>query len=44
MMPLTQSHIPAMVHDVTMNVINKVRNRIDKSWKPKTHQGHYLDM
>ena len=40
MMPLTQSHrIPAMVHDVAMNVINKVRNRIDKSWKPKTHQG-----
>ena len=40
MMPLTQSHrIPAMVHDVAMNIINKVRNRIDKSWKPKTHQG-----
>ena len=40
MVPLTQSHrIPAAVHNVAMNIINKVRNRIDKTWKPKTHQG-----
>ena len=40
MMPLTQSHrIPAKVHNVAMNIINKVKNRINKSWKPKVHEG-----
>ena len=40
MMPLTQSHrIPAMVHNVAMNIINKVKTRINKSWKPKVHEG-----
>ena len=39
-LPLTQSHrIPAMVHNVAMNIINRVKNRINKKWKPKTHQG-----
>ena len=28
-----------MVHNVAMGIINKIRNRIDKTWKPKTHQG-----
>jgi DNA helicase-2/ATP-dependent DNA helicase PcrA len=40
MMPLTQSHrIPAKVHNVAMNIINKIKNRIDKTWKPKVHEG-----
>jgi len=40
MMPLTQSHrIPAKVHNIAMNIINKVKNRIDKTWKPKVHEG-----
>jgi len=40
MMPLTQSHrIPAKVHNVAMGIINKIRNRIDKTWKPKVHEG-----
>ena len=40
MMPLTQSHrIPAKVHNVAMNIINKVKPRIDKPWSPKLHQG-----
>jgi len=40
MMPLTQSHrIPAKVHNVAMNIINKVKYRIDKTWSPKLHQG-----
>ena len=40
MMPLQQSHrIPAKVHNVAMGIINKIRNRIDKTWKPKVHEG-----
>ena len=40
MITLTQSHrIPAKVHNIAMNIINRVKNRIDKTWKPKTHEG-----
>ena len=40
MMPLTQSfRIPSKVHTLAMGIINKVRNRIDKSWSPKIHKG-----
>ena len=40
MMPLTQSfRIPSKVHTLAMGIINKVRNRIDKSWNPKIHKG-----
>jgi DNA helicase-2/ATP-dependent DNA helicase PcrA len=39
-LPLTQSfRIPAKVHGVAMNIINRIRNRIDKTWQPKTVQG-----
>ena len=38
--PLTQSYrIPAKVHHLAMNIINKIKNRIDKTWKPKTNEG-----
>ena len=40
MLPLTQSHrIPAKVHSIAMGIINRIKNRIDKSWKPKVHEG-----
>ena len=40
MMPLTQSfRLPSKVHTLAMGIINKVRNRIDKSWNPKIHEG-----
>ena len=40
-LPLTQSYrIPAKVHGLAMGIINKIRNRIDKSWEPKTNQGN----
>ena len=40
MMPLTQSfRIPSKVHTLAMGIINKVKNRIDKSWNPKIHKG-----
>ena len=40
MLPLQQSfRIPAKVHGLAMCIINKIRNRIDKSWNPKLHQG-----
>ena len=39
-LPLTQSYrIPAKVHGLAMGIINKIRNRIDKTWKPKVHEG-----
>ena len=39
-LPLTQSYrIPAKVHNLAMGIINKIRNRIDKTWQPKTHEG-----
>ena len=38
--PLTQSYrIPAKVHNLAMSIINKIKNRIDKTWKPKTNEG-----
>ena len=37
---LTQSYrIPAKVHNLAMDIINKIKKRIDKTWKPKTNQG-----
>jgi len=40
MLPLTQSHrIPAKIHTLAMGIINKIKNRINKSWKPKVHEG-----
>jgi DNA helicase-2/ATP-dependent DNA helicase PcrA len=40
MMPLQQSYrIPAKVHNVAMGIVNKIKNRINKSWRPKTNQG-----
>jgi len=39
-LPLTQSYrIPAKVHGVAMGIINRIKNRIDKNWKPKVNQG-----
>ena len=40
-LPLTQSYrIPARVHGLAMGIINKIRNRIDKSWEPRVSQGN----
>jgi len=40
-LPLTQSYrIPAKVHGLAMGIINKIKNRIDKSWKPRVSQGN----
>ena len=40
-LPLTQSYrIPAKVHGLAMGIINKIRNRIDKSWEPRVSQGN----
>ena len=40
MLPLTQSfRIPAKVHNLAMGIVNKIRKRIDKNWKPKIHEG-----
>ena len=40
-LPLTQSfRIPAKVHGLAMGIINRIRNRIDKTWQPKTNQGN----
>ena len=39
-LPLTQSYrIPAKVHGLAMGIINKIRNRIDKTWQPRVSQG-----
>ena len=39
-LPLTQSYrIPAKVHNLAMNIINKITNRIPKTWQPKTNEG-----
>ena len=39
-LPLIQSHrIPMKVHKLAMNIINRVRNRINKDWQPKTNEG-----
>ena len=40
-LPLTQSYrIPAKVHGLAMGIINKIKNRINKTWQPKTNQGN----
>ena len=40
-LPLTQSYrIPAKVHGLAMGIINKIKNRIDKTWQPKVNQGN----
>ena len=40
-LPLTQSYrIPAKVHGLAMGIINKIRNRIDKTWQPRVSQGN----
>ena len=37
---LTQSYrIPRVVHDVAMNIIGRVSNRLKKEWQPKTTEG-----
>ena len=37
---LTQSYrIPRAVHDVAMNIVGKISNRLHKEWKPKTETG-----
>ena len=39
-LPLTQSYrIPTKVHNLAMNIINKITNRIPKTWQPKTNEG-----
>ena len=39
-LPLTQSfRIPAKVHGIAMGIINRIKNRIDKTWQPKVNQG-----
>ena len=38
--PLTQSYrIPAKVHNLAMNIIGKIKNRISKTWQPKINEG-----
>ena len=37
---LTQSYrIPRAVHDIAMNIIGRVSNRLAKKWEPRTHAG-----
>ena len=39
-MRLTQSHrVPQVIHNVAMNIVNKIRNRLPKEWRPKTQRG-----
>ena len=39
-LPLTQSYrIPAKVHGLAMGIINRIRNRIGKTWQPKVNEG-----
>jgi superfamily I DNA/RNA helicase len=39
-LPLTQSYrIPAKVHGLAMGIINKIKNRIDKTWQPRVNEG-----
>jgi len=40
LMRLTQSHrVPQVVHDIAMNIVNKIQHRLPKEWKPKTQKG-----
>jgi len=39
-LPLIQSHrIPIKVHQLVMGIVNRIKRRIDKNWKPKTNEG-----
>jgi superfamily I DNA/RNA helicase len=39
---LDKSHrVPASIHKIATNIINKVKNRIPKVWKPKTRPTQY---
>jgi len=39
-LPLTQSfRIPTKVHTLAMGIINRIKHRIDKTWRPKTNEG-----
>ena len=39
-LPLTQSHrVPIKVHQIAMGIINRIKHRINKTWKPKTNEG-----
>ena len=39
-LPLIQSHrIPMKVHQLAMEIINRIKHRIDKTWRPKTNEG-----
>ena len=38
-LPLTQSfRIPTKVHGLAMGMINRIRNKIDNNWQPKTNE------
>ena len=40
MMRLTQSYrIPQVVHNVAMNIVNRIQKRLPKEWRPKTQRG-----
>ena len=37
---LTQSYrVPRAVHDVAMNIVGRISNRLHKDWKPRVHEG-----
>ena len=39
-LPLIQSfRIPTKVHTLAMGIINRIKNRINKNWQPKTNEG-----
>ena len=39
-MQLTQSYrIPQVVHDIAMNIVGKIKNRLPKEWQPKLQKG-----
>ena len=39
-MQLTQSYrIPQVVHDVASRIVNKIKKRLPKEWRPKTQRG-----
>jgi superfamily I DNA/RNA helicase len=39
-LPLIQSHrVPIKVHTLAMGIINRIKHRINKTWKPKINQG-----
>jgi len=39
-MQLTQSYrVPQVVHDIASRIVNKIKNRLPKDWRPKTQKG-----